>query len=132
MTPRELLTAARELLRRPGAATAGIWPRAVAVLARQALEEAIDALWEADPLTSGLTRCTMRSQLACLPAYTDSHTARQVAYAWIALSNACHYHPYELAPTAAELTGWIETVDLLIAAIGQEQRSHGEAEVNHP
>jgi hypothetical protein len=24
-----------------------------------------------------------------------------------ALSHACHYHSYELAPTAAELTGWL-------------------------
>ena len=28
-------------------------------------------------------------------------------YLIAALSHACHYHPYELAPTAAELTGWL-------------------------
>ncbi len=37
-----------------------------------------------------------------------------------ALSHACHYHPYELAPTAAELTGWLDqaaqTVTLMQAA----------------
>jgi hypothetical protein len=31
-----------------------------------------------------------------------------------ALSRACHYHPYELAPTATELTRWLhETTDLV-------------------
>ncbi len=30
------------------------------------------------------------------------------AYLYAALSRACHYHPYELAPTAAELTGWLD------------------------
>ena len=34
-------------------------------------------------------------------------TAARVAYLIAALSHACHYHPYELAPTAAELTGWL-------------------------
>jgi len=35
------------------------------------------------------------------------------------LSSACHYHPYELAPTAAELTGWIDDVEALVAELGQ-------------
>ena len=56
----------------------------------------------------------MRSQLACLPTYLDGATAHQIAYVWAALSEACHYHAYELAPTAAELTGWIDAVDQLI------------------
>ena len=30
---------------------------------------------------------------------------------WGALSRACHHHPYELAPTAAELARWIEVVE---------------------
>jgi len=32
----------------------------------------------------------------------------RAAYLIAALSRACHYHPYELAPTAAELTGWLD------------------------
>lgn len=35
----------------------------------------------------------------------------RVAHTWASLSNACHYHAYELVPTAEELTGWIETVE---------------------
>ena len=43
--------------------------------------------------------------------------AHQVAFTYAALSNACHYHPYELAPTAAELGGWIEDVTVLVERI---------------
>ena len=35
----------------------------------------------------------------------------QLHEAWGALSRACHHHPYELAPTAGELSGWIEAVE---------------------
>ncbi len=90
MTPEDLLTAAGRLIRRPDAATAGVWPRAAALLARQALE-----------------RCSMRSQLLCLTAYLGQDTATRAGYLSAALSRACHYHSYELAPTAAELTGWL-------------------------
>ncbi len=117
MTPRDLLTAARDMLERPAAATAGVWPRASALLARQALESATDQLWAANPTTSGLTECTMRSQLACLPTYLDAHLAHQITYVYAALSEACHYHAYELAPTAAELSGWINAVNDLITRV---------------
>ena len=41
----KLIRAARDLLERPDPMTAGIWPRASALLARQALESALDELW---------------------------------------------------------------------------------------
>ena len=50
----------------------------------------------------------MRSQVLCLGAYLDPDTAARAAYLIGALSRVCHYHPYELAPTAAELTGWLD------------------------
>lgn len=117
MTPTELLIAARELIARPDASTAGVWPRTAAFLARQALEEAVNARWAADPITEQMQGATMWSKLACLPAYMDQKVARQVAFAYAALTNACHYHPYELAPTAAELTGWISDVEDLAAQL---------------
>ena len=56
----------------------------------------------------------MRSQLLCLTAYLDEDVATRAAYLFAALSRACHYHPYELAPTAAELDRWLaETADLV-------------------
>ena len=87
--------------------TTGVWPRAAAFLVRQALELAMAALWAADPRATGLSGCTMRSQMLCLAAYLDPDTATRAAYLSAALSRACHYHSYELAPTAAELTRWL-------------------------
>ncbi|HEV3382453.1 MAG TPA: hypothetical protein VG142_15925 [Trebonia sp.] len=117
MTPAELLAAARDLITRSDAATAGVWPRTSALLARQALEDVLDAHWLMRPQTAGMAAATTRAQLICLPRYLDETLARQVAFTYAALSNACHYHPYELAPTAAELSGWIEDVAALVARI---------------
>jgi hypothetical protein len=117
MTPAELLSAARDLIDRPDAVAAGVWPRTAALLARQAIEQAVTAVWVATPETAQLVACAMRSQLICLPAYIDAATAAQVAYTWAALSGACHYHPYELSPTAAELTSWIDDVGRLLTLV---------------
>jgi hypothetical protein len=114
VTAEELLAAARRLIERPDAATAGVWPRAAALLARQALELALAGLWAARPAAAGLDGSSMRSQLLCLTAYLDADTATRAAYLYAALSRACHYHLYELAPTATELTRWInETTDVV-------------------
>jgi hypothetical protein len=119
MSPDELLTAAREVLAGTSAASPGGWPRMVALLTRQALENALSEFWEGRPETAGLCACPRKSQLACLPFYLDPRTAREVAYAWVALSGACHYHAYELAPTAGELTGWINDVSRLSQSLRQ-------------
>jgi hypothetical protein len=114
VTAEELLAAARHLVERPDAATAGVWPRAAALLARQALELALGGLWAARSPAAELDGCSMRSQLLCLIAYLDGETATRAAYLYAALSHACHYHSYELAPTATELTRWLnETADLV-------------------
>ena len=42
MTPADVLAAARDLLERPAPAGAGGWQRAVALLSRQALEQALE------------------------------------------------------------------------------------------
>lgn len=123
MTPTELLAEARKLIARPDASTVGVWPRAAAFLVRQALEVAVDERWSADPVTEPMRHATMWSKLACLPSYLDKQAARQVAFAYAALSRACHYHHYELAPTAAELTNWITDVEALIAHLKQDART---------
>jgi hypothetical protein len=125
LTPSDLLVEAREMIARPDAATVGIWPRTSALLARQALEEAIRTYWEVVPDTAGLVSATMRSQLICLPSYLDVATADQVAYTWAALSRGCHYHPYELAPIATELSGWIDDVESLVTEIATGIRGTG-------
>jgi hypothetical protein len=114
VTPHGLLASARQLLDSHSEATAGLWPRACAFLARQALEAAVDEIWAARPNTSGMAKCKMRSQLICLPTYLDAGLAREITYVYSALSEACHYHAYELAPTAAEITHWLATLDRLL------------------
>jgi hypothetical protein len=56
---------------RPGASLDGIWPRAAALLARQAPEAAMAELWAAHRQAAGLSASTMRSQELCLTAYLD-------------------------------------------------------------
>lgn len=112
-----LITVARDLLERADPMTAGIWPRATALLARQALEGTLDDLWRLR--APGLEQCSTRAQLLCLPFYLpdDQELAERVSYAWGRLSRACHQHPYELPPTSSELLGWLTTVEQLVARV---------------
>lgn len=112
MTPPELLEMAQQLLERKDAKTAGLWPRAAALLARQALETALDDFWKAKKLEFA-THGGRRQQLICVREYMDPEKAGEIAHAWSALSRACHHHPYELAPTVGELEGWMGTVTTL-------------------
>lgn len=109
-TPTELLGMARQLLDRASPDTAGLWPRAAALLGRQALEMAVDDFWRDRHIP--LDSCPTRQQLICLREYLDDEDlAGRVHHAWNALSRACHQHPYELAPTVGELKDWIGVVD---------------------
>lgn len=118
MNPTELLTAARETLDRTGGMVAALWPRAAAILARQALETALRELWASRPGYEGLASCSMRSQLVSLVDVVDADVAARANFVWAALSEACHYHPYELAPTAGELRHWIDEVEAVVLAAG--------------
>ena len=108
----ELLSQARALLGLASPATRGLWPRAAALLARQALEQALDDYWRARRLPLG-REVSRRAQFICLREYARAHEkelAARLHHAWTALSQACHHHGYELAPTAGELQGWMEVV----------------------
>ena len=114
MTPAELLAAARELMHRPDPVTAGLWPRAAALLGRQALEAALDDLWQRKRLD--LASCPGRIQLLCLPTYLgDPALAARAAHAWSSLSHACHHRAYELGPSATELGAWFQVVADVVA-----------------
>jgi hypothetical protein len=115
VTTRELLYRAIDLLERPSSETAGLWPRATAVLTRQALERGlIDVL---SPKVGGIQRAPVRAQLLCLRIFLeDTATADEVNLAWWALSRACHHLSYELPPTAAELRALIDIVDRFVEA----------------
>jgi hypothetical protein len=115
--PRDALEMARGLLRRADPLTAGLWPRASALLAGQALGATLDRLWAEERLDFHL--CPMRTQLICLRTYLDdADLAARAAHAWSALSRASHHHAYELAPTATELQTWFGVVEELMVKVG--------------
>jgi hypothetical protein len=120
--PSLVLADARRLLERSDPATAGLWPRASALLARQALELALRRVWQHH--APGIADCSARAQLLCLPAYLgqEDGLAQRVSYAWAGLSRACHVHAYELPPTASELTGWISIVEEFLEALANGSR----------
>lgn len=112
-TPAQLAAGARKALE-PAAAWGTAWPRASALLARQALEEAVAAMWDG-PLFP-MRSANMTAQLISLPFFSDDpDLARRIRQCWHALSSVAHAHPYELAPTVAELNGWLEVVDQFLA-----------------
>jgi hypothetical protein len=116
------LQLARDLLSRADPSTAGLWPRAAALLIRQALEEAVDAYWRARQLP--LDSLPTHAQLVCLRMMaSDGAPPAHLHEAWGALSRACHHHPYELAPTAAELAAWIEVVERFAASSASPKAS---------
>lgn len=104
-----LVAAARDVMRIDDARTVGLWPRAAALLGRQALEAAMARVWA---LTApGLERTTFRCQLLCVGTMlNDASLGGRVAAAWHTLSGACHHGAYDLPPAAGELSAALETV----------------------
>ena len=118
--PEDLLRTADALLSRADPATAGLWPRASAILALQALESAVRLLWKKHALA--FDACPMRAQLLCLGTYLgDGSVAARTSHAWSALERACHHHAYELAPTAAELQAWFSVVAELVGRVASDR-----------
>jgi len=114
VTAAELTQAARAILHGGAATLTGIWPRAVALLGRQALEHGLDDLWRA--LAPRMRDASRHAQLVCLGAFVrDEALVSGIRHAWHGLSRACHHHAYELPPTAEELGRWLDAVDRLVA-----------------
>lgn len=111
-----LVSAARDLVRNDDAVTAGLWPRAAALLARQGLELAMARLW--DVTAPGLERTSTRCQLLCVGEMLNHRElGGRTTLTWQTLSNACHHRVYELPPTASELNSALETVWDLAEAV---------------
>lgn len=116
LTSKQLLAHAYSVFEDPPAVLAGRWPRTVALLARQALETSLAELWTKRGVKIGWA--TERAQLLCLPQVLgDRRLSADAALAWSGLSEACHQHAYDLAPTAGELGAWLDTVDELRRAV---------------
>jgi hypothetical protein len=93
-----------------------VWPRAAALLARQAIEVAMVEFWMVR--APGLEWCSTHAQLLCLPEYMrDREIAESASLAWNSLSRICHHHPYELLPTAMELRGLLDTARRFAGAL---------------
>src|SRR6202035_5725347 len=111
-----LFSPTRDLIRVDDATTAGLWPRAAALLARQGLELAMGRLWEVT--APGLERTSTRCQLLCVgEMLNDRELGGRATLTWQTLSNACHHRVYELPPAASELNGALETVWDLAEAV---------------
>lgn len=123
MTASELVAAARRLIDYDDNVFVGVWPRATALLARQALEQAMADLWVNGRAGNGgmsMDKMSAHAQLLCLDSYLGNEVVSSgTRLAWWALSRACHHHPYELSPTREELTRWLAAVEDLDVAVGQ-------------
>lgn len=100
-TAAELLAMAEEVMARARPETAGLWPRAAALLARQALEAALREFWRERGLD--LEECGTRQQLICLREFVGQDAAGNVYASWTALAQACHHHPYDVTPSGSSL-----------------------------
>jgi hypothetical protein len=114
-----LIEQARSLRSLPSPAVVGVWQRATAFLARQALELTVrQALMQR---ARGAERTSARAQFLCLPEFVSTPVALEASYIWAVLTRACHQHPYELAPTWSELDDWLLAVERLSLALDEKR-----------
>lgn len=119
MNGEDLLASAGDLLDRGLPDDSAYWPRAVAFLLRLSLERQIDAYW-ARGEQPAIADSPMRSQLLCLGHYAGAELTGRVRVLWAQLSEACHYHCYELAPVSGELRRWHDELSDLTARLALE------------
>jgi len=109
MTPKERLDVAERLLERSGGALVGLWPRACAVLVRQALEGAVDRVLREE--VPGSQAANWRVKFLCLGrAIGDERKARELAYVWGRLSEVLHRGGGAMGASEVQLRGWVERV----------------------
>lgn len=109
MNPDALLEEARRMVRDPSHGADGAWARSAVLLARQALEQAIRQRLIHSYGLAG--EPPFKALLLASRAFLEDALARRAAWTWAALSRATHHHGYELAPNAAELERWMDTVE---------------------
>ncbi|QTX05671.1 hypothetical protein [Agromyces archimandritae] len=80
-------------------------------IARNALEKVVDELLEMkDAAAPGANMRTRLVALEVLYRVDDAAIALRAEYAWSRLSNACHFHAFELTPSLAEVRSLVELV----------------------
>ncbi|MGB3772129.1 MAG: hypothetical protein WBF79_05930 [Rhodococcus sp. (in: high G+C Gram-positive bacteria)] len=91
---------------------AGHSARLAAFLARQALEQLVTE--RCATLNADAPSASMRSKLVILRSLDTTERADAATLAWNRLSNACHHHAYELAPTVSEVRHLCGVVAVLL------------------
>jgi len=113
---RDLLSASDLLLTDPGLSlTPAGRHRGASFALRTALELAIDDRLKAS--LPGFDRIPMRARLLCLRSFADPRTARRARSAWSHLCLGCHYHQYEMGPSADQVRSWRTEVSALVEAL---------------
>ena len=62
--------------------------------------------------------CTSRGAARAFEEYREAIELRDWSAAWSLLSDACHHHPYDVAPSSDELSQWIRVASAFRTAIG--------------
>ncbi|MCP2339536.1 hypothetical protein [Actinomadura rupiterrae] len=101
----ELASLADRIMRHEVSVAEGISARMVTFLLRLALERELDDFWKRSGIPA-MARNPMRAQLLCLGGLLSPGKTGLARSLWGQLSQACHYHTYELSPSAAELRRW--------------------------
>lgn len=115
---RMLLANAQTLLDAPDQA-AGTSARLAAFLARQAVEELIDARC-AELAGVHVVGASTKAKLAVLKSLDSTPTSAALIGAWHRLTGFCHHHAYELAPTVAEVREVCGAVEQHCLSVTQE------------
>ena len=115
----EFVCEARTLIDRPPSTRPGLWARAAILLARQALEDALDDFWRAR--SPDLLHASMRAQLLCLGALMHSqHDAADVDQLWGMLSNTCHFDACYPPPSTQEIHVWLDRTEDLCELLARK------------
>ena len=121
-----LLAHAEKLLDSPDRTVAGNSARLAAFLARQAVEELIDARCATlcdFPAVVG----SAKARLAVLKSLDPTPAGEVLIDAWHQLSGFCHQHAYQLSPTVAEVREQCVAVERACFATDS-----AEGEADHP
>ena len=97
-----LLARADKLLDSPDGTALGNSARLAAFLARQAVEDLIDARC-AELTGVEVVVGTTKSKLAVLKSLDETPAGPAFVDAWHQLTGFCHHHAYQLSPTVAEV-----------------------------
>lgn len=120
-----LLARADKLLDSPDRTALGNSARLAAFLARQAVEDLIDARC-AELTGVQVVVGTVRAKLAVLKSLDKTPAGPALIGAWHQLTGFCHHHAYQLSPTVSEVRAQCAAVERACLC-GMSESSPGSA-----